>query len=106
MAMRQFDVLDNPIPRARRAMPFVAILQSDLSETDRERVVAPLAPSAALPPLAGRLIPIVTVANDDYALLIPSLTALPVTDLRQVVANLADDRERIMAALDYLFIGF
>ena len=44
MAMRQFDVLDNPIPRARQALPFVAILQSDLAETGRDRVVAPLAP--------------------------------------------------------------
>ena len=61
--MRQFDVLDNPIPRARQAYPFVAVLQSDLAETGRERVVAPLAPSAALQTLAGRLIPIVTVAG-------------------------------------------
>ena len=37
----------------------------------------------------------------------PSLTdLLPVIDLRQVVANLADDRARILASLDYLFIGF
>jgi hypothetical protein len=33
MAMRQCDVLDNPIPRAQRALPFVTILQSDLAET-------------------------------------------------------------------------
>jgi hypothetical protein len=70
--MRQFDVLDNPIPGARRAIPFVAILQSDLAETGRDRVVAPLAPRAAMPTLAGRLIPIVEVANQDYALLVPS----------------------------------
>ena len=106
MAMRQFDVLDNPVPRARRATPFVAILQSDLAETGRDRVVAPLAPRAAMPSLAGRLIPIVQVENQDYALLVPSLTALPVADLRQVIATLAHDRERILAALDYLFIGF
>jgi toxin CcdB len=106
MAMRQFEVLDDPIPRARRTMPFVAILQSDLAETGRDRVVAPLAPRAAMPSLAGRLIPIVQVENQDYALLVPSLTALPVADLRQVIATLAHDRERILAALDYLFIGF
>jgi len=87
-------------------MPFVAILQSDLAETGRDRVVAPLAPRAAMPSLAGRLIPIVQVENQDYALLVPSLTALPVADLRQVIATLAHDRERILAALDYLFIGF
>jgi toxin CcdB len=106
MAMHQFDVLHNPIPRARRALPFVVILQSDLAETGHDRVVAPLAPSAALPTLAGRLIPIVKVKNQHYALLVPSLTALPVTDLRQVVASLAEDRGQILAALDYLFIGF
>jgi toxin CcdB len=105
MTMRQFDVLDNPIARARRALPFVAILQSDLAETGRDRVIAPLAPRAAMPTLAGRLIPIVRVADQDYALLVPSLTALPVTDLRHVVANLADHRERIVTALDHLFIG-
>jgi toxin CcdB len=98
-------VLDIPIPRARRALPFVAILQSDLAETGRDRVVAPLAHRAAMPTLAGRLIPIVTMENEDYALLVPSLTALPVADLGHVVASLADHRERIVAALDYLFIG-
>jgi hypothetical protein len=61
---------------------------------------------AALLPLAGRLIPIVKVESRDYALLVPALTALPATDLRQVVDNLADDRGRILVALDYLFIGF
>jgi toxin CcdB len=106
MVVRQFDVLDNPIPRARRAPPFVMILQSDFAETGRERVVAPLAPSAAVPRLAGRLIPIVTVRDEAYPLLVPSLTAMPVADLRHEVANLAGDRDRIMAALDYLFPGF
>jgi hypothetical protein len=103
--MRQFDVLDNPIARARRTMPFVAILQSDLAQTGPDRVVAPLAPTAAMPPLAGRLIPIVDVEGRDYALLVPALTALRAADLRQVVANLAAERTRILAALDYLFIG-
>ena len=48
----------------------------------------------------------VKIAEKEYALLVPSPTALPLADLRHVVANLADDRERIRAALDYLFIGF
>lgn len=87
-------------------MPLVAVLQSDLAETGPDRVVAPLAPAAAMPPLAGRLIPVVKVQNQEYALLVPALTALRAVDLRQVVANLASERARILAALDYLFIGF
>jgi hypothetical protein len=56
--------------------------------------------------LRGRLIPIVKVENRDYALLVPSLTTLPAIDLQHVVTNLADERMRVLAALDYLFIGF
>jgi toxin CcdB len=105
MTMRQFDVLDNPIPRARRAFPFVMVLQSDWAETGRDRIVAPLAPKAAMPPLAGRLIPVVMVEENAFAVLIPSLTAMPSADLRHTIANLADARNRIITALDYLFFG-
>ena len=106
MAMRQFDVLDNPIPRARRALPFVAILAvgscrhrprsgGRAARPERRDAEARRPPDPARPG-----------GDYDHALLVPSLTALPVTDLRHAVASLADDRERILAALDYLFIGF
>lgn len=104
--MRQYDVLENPVARARQALPFVAILQSDLADTGPDRVVAPLAPTAAMPPLAGRLIPVVSVGGRDYALLVPALTTLRAADLRRVVANVEHEQARILAALDYLFIGF
>jgi toxin CcdB len=105
MTIHQFDVLDNPIARARRVYPLVMVLQSDLADTGRDRIVAPLAPKAAMPPLAGRLIPVVTVEQDAYAVLVPSLTAMPSGDLRHAIANLADARNRITAAIDYLFLG-
>lgn len=81
------------------------ILQSDLAKTGHDRVVAPLVPKAAMPPFVGRLIPVVSVGGDAYAVLVPSLTAMPATDLRHAVANLADARDQFMAALDYLFMG-
>jgi hypothetical protein len=40
--MAQFDVFVNPISQARRAYPYVAVLQSDLAEAGPERIVAPL----------------------------------------------------------------
>lgn len=105
MALSQSDVLDDPIPRASRALPSVAILQSDLADTGHERGVARLAPRAAMPTLAGRLIPI--VEGQGRVRSARALTdRLAVMDLRHVVASLADDRERILAALGYLFIGF
>jgi hypothetical protein len=49
---------------------------------------------------------VVKVKQSAYALLVPSLTTMPAADLRHEVANLAQDRDQIIAALDYLFIGF
>lgn len=79
-AMRRFDVLDNPIPRARRALPFVTILQSDLAELAPTGSLRRLPRRPQMPPLAGRLIPIVKVDDQDYAVLVPALTALRATD--------------------------
>jgi toxin CcdB len=103
--MKQFDVCPNPIGRARRAFPLVAVLQSDLAETGHDRVVAFLAPKTSLPSISGRLMPIVNVNGRDYVLLIPSLTNLPITDLKSAVGNVAPHRDRIVEALDWLFLG-
>ena len=105
MSAAQYDVVDNPIPRARRAFPFVAILQSDLADTGSDRIVAPLVPSARIPGVAGRLMPIVKVQGVDHALIVPRLTAVPVAELRAVKDSLSAHRNDIVAALDLLFLG-
>jgi toxin CcdB len=101
----QFDVFVNPIPQARRAYPFVAVLQSDLAETGRERIVAPLAPKARLTGTAGRLMPHVRVSDVEHVLLVPSMTAIAAAELRDHRGQLIAYREAIVAALDYLFLG-
>ena len=103
--MGQLDVYVNPITRARRAYPYVAVLQSDLAETGRERIVAPLVPRARLTGAVGRLTPRVLVSEVDHVLLVPNLTAIDAKDLRELRGNLVAHRERIVAALDYLFLG-
>lgn len=103
--MAQFDVFVNPIQRARRAYPYVAVLQSDLAETGGERIVAPLAPKARLTGTAGRLTPHVRVSNVEHVLLVPSMTAIAVVDLRELRDQLGAYRDAIVAALDYLFLG-
>ena len=103
--MAQFDVYVNPIAQARRAYPYVAVLQSDLAETGRERIVAPLAPKARLVGTAGRLTPHVRVSDVDHVLLVPNLAAIDANDLRDLRGHLAAHREMIVAALDYLFLG-
>ncbi|MBW4051093.1 MAG: plasmid maintenance protein CcdB [Proteobacteria bacterium] len=105
MSTAQYDVVDNPVPRARKAFPFVAILQSDLADTGSDRIVAPLVPSAHIPGVVGRLMPIVTVAGVDCVLIVPRLMAVPAAELRTVRDSLSAYRNEIVAALDLLFLG-
>ncbi len=103
--MAQFDVFTNPITGARRAYPFVVVLQADLADTGRERIVAPLAPKARLAGTVGRLTPHVRIAGIEHVLLVPSMAAITAADLREVRGHLAAYRDAIVAALDYLFLG-
>jgi toxin CcdB len=102
---RQFDVFENPIVRARRAFPFVVVLQSPLADTGRDRVVAPLAPKETLPPFAGRLMPVVEIAGRGHAVLVPSLTTIRAEELSRPVASIEHETDRINAAIDFLFFG-
>jgi toxin CcdB len=106
VSVAQYDVVDNPLPRARKAFPLVAILQSDLADTGSDRIVAPLVPGARISGVVGRLIPIVKVKGVDYALLVPRLAPLPAAELRTVRGNLSAYRSDIVAALDVLFLGY
>jgi toxin CcdB len=103
--MTQFEVFANPVLRARRAYPFVVVLQADLAQTGRERAVAPAAPRSAFPAIPGRLTPIVEIGHDQFVLLVTSLTTIPAQGLDDPVASLAARREDILAAIDYLFLG-
>jgi toxin CcdB len=104
--MRQFDVFPNPVARLRRLLPFVVVLQSDRARAGRDRVIAPMAPRPSLPPLGLRLIPAVTVEGRELGVLIPGLVTAAASDLRAAVANIDFARNDIVAALDYLFLGF
>jgi hypothetical protein len=101
----QYDVFENPIPRARSAFPFVTILQSELADTGRDRMVAPLVPRARMPGVSGRLTPIVKVIGAEHVLLIPRMAPVAIADLRLVKDQLVPYADEIVAALDFLFLG-
>lgn len=103
--MPQFDVFVNPIAQARRAYPYVAVLQADVADAGRERIVAPLVPRSRLPGTVGRLTPHVRVSDLDHVLLVPAMAAIAAADLRELRGRLTAHREAIVAALDYLFLG-
>ena len=90
---------------ARCAYPFAVVLQSNMAQSGRDRAVAPVAPRAAFPAIPGRLTPIVTIERDEFVLLVTSLTTIPARSLDKAVTSLADRREDILAAIDFLFFG-
>lgn len=102
---KQFEVFTNPIVRARKAYPYVAILQADAAETGRDRIVAPLAPRTQLTGTAGRLTPHVTVLGVEHVLLVPSMTAIATMDIKEHRDEIGSYRNDIVAALDFLFLG-
>ncbi len=101
----QYDVYRNPVAAARRAFPYVVVLQHDLAEAGPDRVIAFLAPFAAMPAAPGRLLPTVDVGSERFRLLVPSLTNVPLKALGAVVGNIAEEREKIVRAIDWLFLG-
>ncbi len=103
--MTQFDVHRNPIPAARRAYPYVVVLQSTLADAGRARIVAPLVPRRALGDLAGRLTPSVSINDAEYVVLVPSLTAIPAQALDAPVGSAQEQRPALLAAIDRLFFG-
>jgi|ERR1700722_18610322 toxin CcdB len=103
--MSQFDVFDNPIAPARRAYPYIAVLQSDRAETGNDRIIAPLVPRARISGTAGRLTPHVKILGVEHILLTPNMTAIPVASLREIRDSLKPFRNDIIEALDYLFLG-
>lgn len=103
--MTQSDVHANPVAAARRAYPYVVVLQSPLADVGRSRVVAPLVPRAKLPAAAGRLVPTVAVRGVDHAVLVPALTAIPARELGASIASVSSARTELLSAVDLLFFG-
>ncbi|HYD68232.1 CcdB family protein [Azospirillum sp.] len=101
----QYEVFVNPITRAQRSYPFVVVLQSDLADTGRDRIVGFMAPKTAMPDVKGRLTPIVEVDGSEFVVFVPSLTSVRGSDLGKPVDTVERFRDRITEALDWLFLG-
>jgi toxin CcdB len=101
----QFDVFANPVSAARAALPYVVVLQSDITATNAETIVAPLALRSKFPELAGRLLPRVALDDREFVVVTASLAALPLTDLKRKTGNLAAHRGELLAAVGLLFFG-
>ena len=102
---RQFDVVPNPDAAEAAHRPYLVVLQSDLVSGLRSSVVAPLVPREQMTG-ADRLNPIVAIEGREFWLATHELFAVDRRALRQPVASLSNDRDAIIAALDFGFTGF
>jgi toxin CcdB len=102
---RQFDVVANPDPSEAAHRPYLVVLQSDLVSGLTSTVVAPLVPRDLMTG-AARLNPILPVAGRDYWLATHEMFAVDHRILRGSVASLAERRDEIISAIDFVFIGF
>ncbi len=82
-------------------------VQSDLLDDLRTRVVIPLTKTASLAKKpVSQLAPLVRFEDEAYVLLTPQLAGIAVSDLGTPVGTLAGQRDILVAALDFLFMGF
>jgi toxin CcdB len=103
----QFSVHRNKNPRTKAAFPFLVDVQSDLLEPLNTRVVIPMTKAAALTKKpVSHLIPEVSFNGDRYLLVTPQLAGIGRAELGPHAGTLAEERQTILAAVDYLLTGF
>jgi toxin CcdB len=103
----QFSVYRNKNPRTKAAFPLLVDVQSDLLELLNTRVVIPMTKAAALTrkPLS-HLTPEVSFNGDRYVLMTPQLAGIGRAELGPHAGTLAEERQAILAAIDFLLTGF
>jgi hypothetical protein len=87
----------------RRRYPHLIVLQHDSFSSGANTVIAPLAPPLISP--ASRSYPLLDFADTTVMMLTADLAVVARQRLGQPVANLADQRARIIGAIDMLFAG-
>lgn len=104
--MPQFDVYRNANPASRARVPYLLDIQSDLLESISTRVVVPLCkPELLKGRLADQLNPLFEVEGRRMVMLTPELAGVSGKILGEPIANLAGERQVIVAALDLLISG-
>jgi len=104
--MARFDVYSNPDSADRAVIPFMLDIQSDYLGGLETRVVIPLFAAARFNARVRTLNPALQVTGKEVIMDTASIGAIPSSDLRRPVANLADRQLDIQDALDALFGGY
>lgn len=104
--MPQFTVHRNPNPDTKATYPLLLDVQSDLIADLSSQVVVPLCPASAMKgKLIKTLMPVFEIDGKQYAMLTPQLAGVSRKQVGTKVADLAQRRDEIIAALDLLIAG-
>jgi len=105
--MAQFTVYRNKSARSKGTFPFLVDVQPDLLENLQTRVVIPLTRAGVLTKKpVERLMPLLKLDEETYVLMTPQLAGIASKELGAASGSLADHRELILAAMDFLLTGF
>lgn len=102
---RQFDIFRTARGAHVVREQWLTILQSDLLDELRTRVVAPLLPAASLPRGIGTLNPAIMIDGQDYRIAPQLMATLTTTELGSKVDTAASQRDLIVRAVDALLSG-
>ena len=105
--MPQFTVYRNKNARSKTTFPFLVDVQSDLLDDLQTRVVIPLSKAAGLTKKpVTQLTPVLEFQGEGHVLMTPQLAGVAQSELGPAVGSLADRRDAILAAIDFLITGF
>jgi toxin CcdB len=103
----QFSVYRNKNARTKATFPYLVDVQSDLLDPLNTRVVIPMTKAAALTRKpVSHLTPEVSFNGDRYVLMTPQLAGVGRAELGAHAGALVDERQIILAAIDFLLTGF
>jgi toxin CcdB len=105
--LAQFTVYRNKNVRSRAVYPLLVDVQSDLLADLQTRVVIPLSKAAALTKRpVSELTPLIEFEEASFVLVTPQLAGISRVELGAVAGSIAHKRESILAAMDFLILGF
>ncbi len=104
--MAQFDVYENRNPETKLSIPYLLDVQADLLDSLTTRVVVPLVTVAAVGRGATHLNPRFRIKRTSVVMSTAELAGVSLHVLGERVCSLKEQRDEIIAALDFLFTGF